>query len=375
MSERTSRKPAVSSTELDFLDGRHDEPTVPSRAFSRLDKVQAEQSPVQARTVTPTPPPSINQDAISNYVVEPTPAPSGLKGVSVIVTLAGVSFLNTMGSGILIAALPQIAIDVGIPQGLILWPATVYALAAGCLLLPFGATADAIGPKRVWVTGSFAFMIFTLAVGLARTALQIILFRTCLGVAISMCLPTAMSLITHTFPRGTWRNVAFAMNGMGQPLGYALGLVLGGIFTDGIGWRWAYYMMAIINFALSTASIWLLPEIKPADMTKTIWTRLAEDVDFVGAAILSVAAGILLYVLGTTTSSYRSIKSVPSIVLLVVSISLLIAFPWWTKHQTVKGGPALIPNGLWRNAAFTSICLAVFFSWASMNGIEYFTTL
>jgi hypothetical protein len=56
--------------------------------------------------------------------------------------------------------------------------------------------------------------------------------------AISMCLPTAVSLITNAFPRGKWRNTAFAMNGMGQPLGYALGLVLGGIFADMVGWIW-----------------------------------------------------------------------------------------------------------------------------------------
>ncbi|TPX25530.1 hypothetical protein DIZ76_010985 [Coccidioides immitis] len=140
---------------------------------------------------------------------------SKAKAVTVIITLAGISFLNVMGSGILIAALPRIAKDVSISEGLILWPAAVYSLAAGCLLLMFGAVADIIGPKLMWVTGSFLFVAFTVAVSAARTGLQVILFRTCLGVAISMCLPTAVSLIANTFPKGTWRNVAFAMNGMG----------------------------------------------------------------------------------------------------------------------------------------------------------------
>ncbi|KAK2594976.1 hypothetical protein QQS21_007283 [Conoideocrella luteorostrata] len=164
---------------------------------------------------------------------------SKAKGITVIVTLGGISFLNTMGSGILIAALPRIARDVGLSDALILWPAAVFALAAGCLLLIFGAAADAIGAKMVWVVGSYLFVIFTIALGFAKTGIQVILFRTLLGVSISMCLPTAVSLITNTFPKGPWRNVAFAMNGMGQPLGYALGLVLGGIFTDTVGWRWA----------------------------------------------------------------------------------------------------------------------------------------
>ncbi|KAM0566311.1 hypothetical protein ACHAP9_007489 [Verticillium nonalfalfae] len=295
---------------------------------------------------------------------------SKAKGVTVIVTLAGMSFLNTMGSGILTAALPRISRDVGLPEALILWPAAVYALAAGCLLLIFGAVADVVGPKRMWVAGSFLFIVFTVAVGLAQTGLQLILFRTMLGVAISMCLPTAVSLITNTFPRGTWRNVAFAMNGMGQPLGYALGLVLGGIFTDTIGWRWAYHMMAGINLCLSLASIWSLPAIRQASEKK--WTRrLVEDIDWVGALIMSVALGLLLYVLAMTSSSYRMLSDAPNIALLSISVFLLASFPAWMAFQTRKGRPALIPNRLWRNAAFTSVCLSVFFCWAALNGIHF----
>ncbi|RXG41098.1 hypothetical protein VDGE_01883 [Verticillium dahliae] len=299
---------------------------------------------------------------------------SKAKGITVIVTLAGVSFLNTMGSGILTAALPRISRDVGLSEALILWPAAVYALAAGCLLLIFGAIADVVGPKQMWVTGSFLFIVFTVAVGLAQTGLQLILFRTMLGVAISICLPTTVSLITNTFPRGTWRNVAFAMNGMGQPLGYALGLVLGGIFTDTIGWRWAYHMMAGINLCLSLASIWSLPSVRQASEKR--WTRrLVEDIDWVGALIMSVALVLLLYVLAMTSSSYRMLSDAPNIALLSISVFLLASFPAWMAFQTRNGRPALLPNRLWRNAAFTSVCLSVFFCWAALNGIQYFTTL
>ncbi|PYH96681.1 MFS general substrate transporter [Aspergillus ellipticus CBS 707.79] len=299
---------------------------------------------------------------------------STAKGITVIVTLAGVSFLNTMGSGILIASLPRISSDIGIPEGLILWPAAVYALAAGCLLLIFGAVADIIGAKLLWVTGSYLYVVFTIAIGLSQTSLQIILFRTFLGISISMCLPTAVSLITHTFPRGAWRNTAFAMNGMGQPLGYALGLVLGGIFTDTVGWRWAYYMMAIINFCLSTASIWSLPSISSVS-NRSRTHRLIKEVDWLGAIIVSVALGLLMYVLAMTSSSYHNMPDARNIVLLAISVCLLIAFPFWINYQTKHSRPALIPNRLWRNPSFTSICVSVFFCWASLNGIEYFATL
>ncbi|KAM0355036.1 hypothetical protein ACHAPU_000886 [Fusarium lateritium] len=299
---------------------------------------------------------------------------SRTRGVIVIVTLAGISFLNTMGSGILIAALPKIASEVGLSENLILWPAAVYALAAGCLLLIFGAVADVIGAKLMWVTGSFLFLAFTLGVGLARTGVQIILFRTLLGASISMCLPTAVSLISNTFPKGPWRNVAFAVNGMGSPLGYALGLVLGGIFTDTIGWRWAYYMMAIINFCLSTGSIWSLPSVHT--YSERPWTtRLRFEIDWVGAVVMSAALAMLLYVLAMISSSYKRLDDPVNIALLTVALVLLAAFPFWMDHQVKNGKPALIPNGLWKNRSFTAVCISVFLCWASLNGIEYFTTL
>jgi MFS family permease len=300
---------------------------------------------------------------------------SKVKSIFIIINLAGISFLNTMGSGVLISALPRIADDVGLAPGYLLWPASVYALAAGCLLLIFGVVADVIGAKLVWVTGSFLYVIFTVAVGLSRTGLQVILFRVFLGAAISMCLPTAVSIITNTFPRGTWRNIAFASNGMGQPLGYATGLVLGGVFTDTIGWRWSYYVSAMINFAISVSAIWVLPSVYRPSVDKSWSRRLIEDIDWVGAIVLSTALGILLYVLATTTSSYHRLSEVQNIVLLVASIVLLILFPLYMRYQVRRHKPALIPNKLWKNAAFTTTCIAVFLCWASLNGIEYFATL
>ena len=296
------------------------------------------------------------------------------KSLTVIATLAGISFLNTMGSGILISALPRIADDIGLSAGFLLWPASVYALAAGCLLLIFGSVADVVGAKIIWVSGSFLYMIFTVAVGLSKTGIQIILFRALTGASIAMCLPTAVSLITNTFRKGTWRNVAFASNGMGQPLGYSLGLILGGIFTDTISWRWSFYMMAIINFFVSISAIWVLPDVR--NPSQKAWSRrLIEDIDWVGACIMSAALGMLLYVLATTTSSYREFGDSKIIVLLVVSLALLGVFPLWMNYQVRNGRPAIIPNRLWRNAAYTATCIAVFFCWASLNAIEYFTTL
>lgn len=300
---------------------------------------------------------------------------SKVRGIVVIITLAGVNFLNTMGSGVLIVALPQIARELDIGHGLILWPAAVYSLSAGCLLIIFGAVADVIGAKRMWITGSLLYMIFTVAVGFAQSGIQLIMFRLILGASIAMCLPTAVGLISATFPRGTWRNTAFAMNGMGNPLGYAVGLVLGGIFTSSIGWRYAYYMMAGLNLILTVASIWSLPAARSVVHGRTWTDRLKHDIDWTGALIMSIGLGMLLYVLAMTSSSYTRLSDPENIVLLVLAIVFIGSFPWWMEYQTRRGKPALIPNKVWKNWAFTSVCVAIFLCYAAMMAIEYFTTL
>jgi MFS family permease len=199
-----------------------------------------------------------------------------------------------MGSGILTVALPAMSSDLGLSRDLILWPAAVYALAAGCTLLIFGAIADVLGDKRMWLTGSILFAIFTLACGLARTGNQLIAFRTLLGVSIAMCLPCAVSLMTRTFPPGRQRNLGFAAMGMGQPLGYSVGLILGGFFADSIGWRFGYYISAIINAALSVLAFWSLPAEKPRN--ESLRSGL-KRIDWVGAPIISVSLALLSFVL------------------------------------------------------------------------------
>ena len=302
----------------------------------------------------------------------PTEEISRSKASLIIVLLTGVSFLNTLGSGILTVALPTIAHDISLSPNLLLWPASIYALAAGCTLLVFGSVADVVGGKKMWLTGAGFYIVFTLACGLCKTGTQLIVFRIFLGVSISMCLPAAVGITTKAFDRGTRRNISFACQGMGQPLGYALGLILGGVFADTIGWRWGYYLSAIINFFLFLAAFWGLP---PDEQNDVSWKRLGTDIDWIGAMTLSVAFGLLSYVLAMITADYSSLGEPQNIVLFTTSLLLVPAFAYWMHRQERSGKAAIIPNSLWKNTAFTTTCVAVFFTWAVFNAFQYFSTL
>ncbi|OJD27574.1 hypothetical protein ACJ73_01032 [Blastomyces percursus] len=103
--------------------------------------------------------------------------------------------------------------------------------------------------------------------------------------------------------------------------------------------------MAIINLCLSLVAIKSLPSVVSQPGALKPWTRgLIKDIDWLGAIIISVALGILLYVLSMTSSSYRRVSDPQNIALLIVSCILLAEFPCWMHYQVRKGKPVLIPN-------------------------------
>lgn len=168
------------------------------------------------------------------------------------------------------------------------------SLACGCTLLLAGAVADVIGSRTINLAGTFVLSIFILASGLATSGLQLILFRILQGIGVAMCFPTAVSILSAAFPSGKVRNIAFGCLGLGTPLGFAIGILLGGWFeTVGIGWRPGFYAVAGVTMALFVVNCWGLPydEMK----VKIVWRRLKTDVDWIGVVISSTSMALLSY--------------------------------------------------------------------------------
>lgn len=139
---------------------------------------------------------------------------------------------------------------------------------------------------------------FVLGCGLSRNGAEIILFRGLSGVAISFCLPSAVSIITSSFT-GKRRNMAFAAMGGGQPVGFSVGLSLGGVLTDTIGWRVGFYIAAGVNTLIFAIALWGLPPSANAGARLSWgrkWQQIKNDIDWVGALIASASLAMLSYV-------------------------------------------------------------------------------
>jgi len=172
-------------------------------------------------------------------------------------------------------------------------PISIYALTCGCTLLLLGSVSDVVGSKVMYLTGCLLQSCFTLACGLAQNGTQLIVFRAFAGVAISFCLPSAVSIITSSFPEGKSRNIAFASMGGGQPIGFSFGLVLGGVFTDTIGWRWGFYLCAVINTIVFMIALFGLPKL--ASKQTQVLYRLRTEIDWVGIGLGSASLALLSY--------------------------------------------------------------------------------
>lgn len=258
--------------------------------------------------------------------------------------------------------------ELDIPPSLLLWPSSIQALTNGCSLLISGSLADAMGARLMYLVGCVLQAGFVLGCGLSQSSAQIILFRGLSGIAISLCLPSAVSIITRSFV-GRRRNLAFAAMGGGQPIGFALGLALGGVLTDSIGWRWGFYLSAIIDALICAVAFWGLPKTidsppdtqGPADLSwSTKWRQLKDDIDWVGALIASTSLAMLSYVfayvyicdtkddyvltsLRSITGDMTDIKEPSNIAMLSTALALIPAFIFWVGRQEKLGRPAIIP--------------------------------
>jgi MFS family permease len=150
----------------------------------------------------------------------------------------------------------------------------------------------------MFLLGCFLQGLSTLACGLSKTGTQLIVFRAFSGIAASFCLPSAVSLINEVFPPGRSRNIAFASMGGAQPVGFGLGLVLGGVITGTIGWPWGFYFAAISNFLMVLLCGWQLPRSTyQSKGSRSVWQSLLSDIDWAGVTMISTALAIVSYII------------------------------------------------------------------------------
>lgn len=152
--------------------------------------------------------------------------------------IAVAQLMIVLDASIVNLAIPSATADLGIAPANVQWVVTAYTLAFGGLLLLGGRIADYWGRKRTFLVGLLGFALASLAGGMAPDATLLIAARALQGAFGALLAPAALALITVTFHEPRERAKAFGVMGAISGGGAAVGLLLGGVLTEYLSWRW-----------------------------------------------------------------------------------------------------------------------------------------
>ncbi len=232
----------------------------------------------------------------------------------VLVLACGAQLMVVLDGLIVNVALPDMRSALGLSLSAQQWVVNGYLITFGGLLLLAARTADLIGHRRVFLIGIAVFTLASLAGGLAQDGAVLLTARVVQGVGAAALAPSSLSLLTMTHT-GEHRARALSIWSATSGSAGALGLVLGGIVTSTLGWRWVLLINVPIGMALwIVASASLVPSREAG--------RIALDVP--GTATVTLGVGSLVY--GISQVQQDGWSSVQVVVALVASAGLLATF-------------------------------------------------
>ncbi|MEU6536418.1 MFS transporter [Streptomyces sp. NPDC047000] len=232
-------------------------------------------------------------------------------------TLAAVSLtqlLIVLDSTIVNIALPRAQADLSLDDAGRQWVVTAYALAFGAFLLLGGRVADYWGRKRTYLLGLVVFGAASAWGGLTHSGGELLAARGLQGMSAALMAPSALAFVTLGFPDGKERNRAFAVFGSVGGAGSAVGLLLGGMLTEFLSWRWCLLInIPLVVIGLVLGQILLTESHAEGD----------RRYDAAGAATATFGLGLLVYGLTLADRSWTSAATVGCV---LAGLALLAGF-------------------------------------------------
>jgi EmrB/QacA subfamily drug resistance transporter len=250
------------------------------------------------------------------------------KGLALAI-LAAAQFMVVLDATIVNVALPAIQKALGFTTDAQLqWVVTAYALVFGGFLLLGGRLADLFGRRKIFIAGVALFALASLLGGLAQNPGMLIAFRALQGLGGALLAPSALSLVLTIFKEGPERNRALGIWSMIAGGGGAVGLLLGGILTQYINWRWIFFINIPIAIGVLLAAMKHVPQSLP---------QARQRIDFAGAITVTASLMTLVYALAQAPEKGWGSPSVFGVLgVSVVLMAIFIVNELRVKHPLIR---------------------------------------
>lgn len=236
----------------------------------------------------------------------------------VLILLCASQFMVVLDFSIVNVALPSMQRDLGFSQQNLQWVISAYALTFGGFLLLGGRAADLLGRRRVFVAGLGLFSLASMVGGFARFQWVLIIARAFQGLGAAIVSPAALSILTTTFKEGAERNRALSIWGAVAAGGFAAGVLLGGILTDALSWRWVMFVNVPIGFVAIALSLVLLD--------KNREQAVSQHIDLIGAVTVTTGLVALVYALvQAPEAGWISLQTFLSLAISLILLSIFVA--------------------------------------------------
>jgi EmrB/QacA subfamily drug resistance transporter len=278
-----------------------------------------------------------------------------------LVLLSAAQFLVVLDASIVNVALPSIGRSLHFSEQNLQWVVNAYVLVFGGFLLLGGRAADLLGRRRVFMAGLVLFALASLAGGLATSEGALIAARAVQGLGGAILSPAALSIVTTTFPEGSERNKALGIWGAVAGSGGAVGVLLGGVLTDSLGWEWVFF----VNVPIALGAALLAPRLIDESRSQV------EVRTFDAAGAVTVTAGLSLLVYTMVEATDVGWGATRTIVLLALSVALLAAF----VVIELRSRAPLVPFRIFRSRSLTGANVSGLLIGASLFSMFFFVSL
>jgi EmrB/QacA subfamily drug resistance transporter len=293
--------------------------------------------------------------------LQPTAPDDRSRWVALIVLCVGMLMI-VLDATVVNVALPAIQSDLGFSQSSLAWVVNAYLIAFGGLLLLAGRLGDLVSRRGVFLAGLGVFTVASVLCGVAQTQEMLVAARFVQGVGGAMTSAVILGMIVTMFPEPREQAKAIGVYAFVASAGGSVGLLAGGVLTQGINWHWIFF----INIPIGVATAVLARRVLHKDKS----VGLGQGADVVGAILITSSLMLGVYTI-VSPAAELGWTAGRTLGLGAVALALLVAF---VVREATAHNP-LIPLRIFRSRNVSGANLIQALTVAGMFGMFFLGVL